>query len=103
MVDRKAKFAILSYFQKAYAQATGGETLTINKYSAQWDADALIESYEVEPLKKMIDRYFKYSDHPSWKGFCRDSQKVWEAQAIEALDQAERKISKQRVKEWLKD
>jgi len=103
MVDRKAKFAILSYFQKGYSSSTGGETLTINKYSAQWDADALIESYGVDSLKKMIDRYFQYSDHPSWKGFCRDAQKVWDGLLIEALDQDERTIIKQKVKEWLND
>lgn len=103
MADRKAKFAILSYFQKGYSKATGGETLVMNKYSAQWDADALIDSYEMEPLKKMIDRYFRINDHPSWKGFCRDAQKVWEGLAIEALDEAHRKILKQRAKEWMNE
>lgn len=103
MADRKAKFAILAYFQRGYSNATGGETLVMNKYSAQWDADALIDSYEMEPLKKMIDRYFKISDSPSWKGFCRDAQKVWEGQAIEALDEANRKILKERAKEWMNE
>ncbi len=103
MTDRKARFVILSYFQKKYSEATGGETLTINKYSAQWDADALLDSYEMVPLKQMIDRYFTTSDHPSWKGFCRDAQKIWEIQAIESLDLAHRNLLKKRAKEWMND
>lgn len=103
MADRKMKFAILSYFQKGYSKATGGETTTINKYSAQWDADALIESYGVDDLKKLIDHYFEVSAYPSWKGFCRDAQKVWDGLIMEALDRDERTLIKQRAKEWMNE
>lgn len=103
MADRKIKFAILSYFQKGYVNATGGETFVMNKYAAQWDADALIDSYGVDTLKKMIDRYFVVSVTPSWKGFCRDAQKVWESLMTEALDQQERKVMKARFQEWMND
>ncbi len=103
MVDRKVKFAILSYFQKQYSAKTGGETLTINKYSAQWDADALVESYGADTLKRMIDRYFQLRDHPSWKGFCRDAGKVLDGMSAEAADLSERRIIKQKVKEWMND
>lgn len=102
MTNRKDKFAIISYFQKKYQEITGGK-LVINKYTAQWDADALIESYEMQPLKQMIDRYFALSEHPSWKGFCKDAQKIWEVQAIESLDIAHRNILKQRAKEWMNE
>lgn len=103
MADRKMKFAILSYFQKGYSKATGGETCTINKYSAQWDADALIDSYTVDTLKCMIDRYFELSAHPSWKGFCRDAQKVWEGLIYEQLDRDERTLIKKRAREWMNE
>lgn len=103
MADRKMKFAILSYFQKEYGKATGGRTVTINKYSAQWDADALIESYGVDDLKKLIDRYLELSPSPSWKGFCRDAQKVWEGLIMEALDRDERATIKRRAKEWMNE
>lgn len=103
MTDRKMKFAILSYFQKGYSQATGGETLVMNKYSAQWDADALIESYGVDPLKKMIDRYFAVSDHPSWKGFCRDAQKVLDNMVAEEQDLTDRELVKRRARAWMNE
>ncbi len=102
MAERKAKFAILSYFQKKYSAFTGGETLVINKYSAQWDADALLESYGSD-LNHLIDRYFTVSDHPSWKGFCRDAQKIYDSLAAEESDKVERQNMKKRFKEWISD
>jgi len=101
VTDRKIKFAILSYFQKGYSKATGGETLVMNKYAAQWDADALIESYGAEPLKNIIDCYFKVSDNPSWKGFCRDANRVYEAMVAEEQDRRWRSIMKQQLRAWL--
>lgn len=103
MVDRKVKFSILSYFQRGYSKATGGETLVMNKYSAQWDADALIESYGSDKLKEMIDYYFLVSEHPSWKGFCRDAQKVHESMFAEEQDRRWREIMKSRTREWLNE
>ncbi len=102
MADRKVKFAFLSFFAKRYKEVTG-QKLVINKYAAQWDADALLESYPEPALKDMANRYFVLSDHPSWKGFCRDAQKVWEGMLTENIDQEERKLIKQKLKEWLND
>lgn len=103
MADRKAKFAILSYFQKGYSKVTGGETLVMNKYSAQWDADALLESYDVDTLKAMIDRYLTLVDHPSWKGFCRDAERVREGMVLDEQDKRWREIMKEQLKVWMND
>ena len=102
MVDRKIKFSILSYFQKRYKEKTGRPVM-INKYAAQWDADALVESYGADDIKAMIDRYLQFSSNPSWKGFCRDSHKVFDAIAIEAMDREERSLIKKKVGEWLNE
>lgn len=102
MTDRKAKFGIISYFQKSY-HARYGRGIVINKYAAQWDADALIDSYGVEPLKQMIDRYIALGESPTWKGFCNSAQKIWEAQAIEALDKAHRDLMKENARRWMSE
>lgn len=80
-----------------------GQKLVINKYAAQWDADALLESYPEPVLKDMVNRYFSLSDHPSWKGFCRDAQKIYEAMHVEEQDVRWRNIMKQRAKEWMNE
>lgn len=100
MVDRKVKFAFLSFFAKRY-QEVMGQKLVINKYAAQWDADALLESYSEPVLKDMTNRYFSLSDHPSWKGFCRDAQKVFDGMETESADLTERAIMKLKTKEWM--
>lgn len=98
MSDRKARFGVLSRFAKGYQEKTG-EKLVFNKYSGQWDADALLESYGND-VNEMIDRYFALSEHPSWKGFCRDAQKIWDGLKIEQEDLAARAKMKARFKEW---
>ena len=102
MADRKIKFAFLSFFSKRY-QEVMGQKLVINKYAAQWDADALLESYPEPVLKDMVNRYFSLSDHPSWKGFCRDAQKVLDGMTAEDNDLSERALIKKRAKEWMND
>lgn len=102
MADRKVKFAFLSFFSKRY-QEVMGQKLVMNKYATQWDADALLESYSEPLLKDMVNRYFALSDHPSWKGFCRDAQKLWEGMINEQLDRDERTLIKKRAKEWMNE
>ena len=103
MTDRKVKFEILAYFQRQSSKYTGGETLMLNKYTAQWDADALIQSFGQQMTRQLIDRYFLYADHPSWKGFARDAQKIYESMVIEWEDEQSRSVMKKRVKEWMND
>lgn len=103
MSDRKDKFAVLSYFQKRYKDTLNGQNLVINKYTAQWDADALIDSYGIQMTKQLIDRYFSLSEHPSWKGFARDAQKIYNAMVVEWEDEQSRKLMRQKVRTWMND
>lgn len=102
MADRKVKFAFLSFFSKRY-QEVMGQKLVMNKYATQWDADALLESYPEPLLKDMVNRYFALSDHPSWRGFCRDAQKILDGMQIEDADLSERALIKKRAREWMND
>lgn len=100
MADRKQKFGLLSYFTTQYAKYTGRK-VTINKYAGQWDADALIDSYGYEECRLMVDRYLSLSSSPSWKGFARDAQKVWDGMQEEEADSKNRSLIKKRFKEWI--
>jgi hypothetical protein len=100
MADRKARFALLGNFTKKYKQQTGRD-LVINKYAAQWDADALVDSYPKETLDALVARYFVVSDSPSWKAFARDAQKIFDSMTREQEDVAYRKVMRQKVKEWM--
>lgn len=102
VAHRKEKFAIISYFQKKYKERLG-KGLVVNKYQAQWDADALIGSYGVELLKDMIDRYFLLSSYPTWRNFCRDAQKVYEGMLDEQADLKHRHYIKMKMKSWLEE
>ena len=100
MADRKAKFALISYFQKLYLR-DAGKRLVINKYIAQWDADALIDSYGKETATKLVDRYFSLSDNPSWRSFARDAQKLYDGMVAEEEDKAARATMRRKFNDWI--
>lgn len=102
MADRKARFVLLSYFGKVY-KAKLGHSPSLNKYAAQWDADALLESYDLDLAKSLVDRYIEVSTSPSWKGFARDAQKVLDSLIAERDDIESRKLMKSRMEAWLRD
>lgn len=102
MADRKAKFALLSFFGSEYLKKTGNK-LIINKYSAAWDADALIESFGFDECKILITRYFDVSVNPSWKGFAKSADRVYTGLIDEQHDKASRQQIKRQAIEWMKN
>ena len=100
MADRKQRFGLVTYFEKVQQRVTGSKT-TINRYSGQWDADAILESYGYDKSKELIDRYFKIATSPSWKRFAYDVEKVYDGMREEIEDKKQREVMRQRAKEWL--
>jgi CTP:phosphocholine cytidylyltransferase-like protein len=100
MAERKARLGVISYFKKIQ-KLTTGRSETINIYSAQWAADALVESYTYDGTKALVDRYFKVSQSPSWKTFVYNSEKIYDEFVAEKEDREKRLIMKQRVAAWL--
>ena len=102
MAERKARLGVVSYFKKVQ-KLTTGKAETINVYSAQWAADALVESYSYEGTKSLVDRYFQVSQSPNWKSFVYNSEKIYNEFVAEKADREERLIMKQRVAAWLNE
>ena len=101
MADRKMRFALVVYFEKSQTKITGRK-VPINRYSGQWDADAILESYGMDTSKALVDRYFKISSAPTWKRFVNSADKVYTDLRVETEDKRQRKIMKEKMKEWLK-
>ena len=102
MAERRQRFGLVSYFERGYMNATG-EKLVINRYSGQWDADALIESYGYADCKSLVDRYFSITDGPSWKRFVSKADKIYHGAIEEKEDLEQRRIMKQRAAAWMNE
>lgn len=102
MADRKERFGLVSYFEKMEQKYTGRKT-TINRYSGQWDADAIVESYGLSLAKELVNRYLKVAVNPTWKRFVNNADRVYDEMEQEKRDREQRKIMRARVEEWLKE
>jgi hypothetical protein len=100
VAKRTHRFALVVYFEKIQKQTTGSET-PINLYSGQWDADAILESYGMDTSKALVDRYFKISSAPTWKRFVNTADKVLADLKAETEDKRQRRLMKDKMKEWL--
>ncbi len=101
MADRKERFALVAYFEKMEQRYTGTKTV-INRYSGQWDADAIIESYGLAEAKELVNRYLKVSQGPTWKRFVNNADRVYYEMLAENQDKADRKKMRELAKEWMK-
>lgn len=100
MADRKDKFVLISYFQKLYLRSQG-KPLVVNKYLAQWDADALIDSYGKQTAMRLVDRYFDLTDSPAWRSFARNAQKLYDGMIEEEEDKKARAQMRRKFNDWI--
>ena len=99
MAERKHRFALLSYFEKVEGKIKKTKT-PINRYSGQWAADAIIETYGFKKSKELVDRYFQVSAYPSWKGFANNAERVYSEWETEKEDKRQRLLMKERMRDW---
>lgn len=102
MADRKQRFGLVAYFEKVQ-KTKYGTKVAINRYSGQWDADAILESYGIDDAKKLVDRYFEIAVDPSWKRFVNTAEKVYAEWTAENEDKRQRKIMRDRMEAWLRE
>ena len=104
-VEATAAFALLSYYAKAYSLKYGKEP-TINKYKEKWAAASILDDYDVETAKNVIDYYFKLSKdgHPlNWllNNFEDVLQSYTSALKDEKIREERRKETARLRQEWL--
>lgn len=97
VADRKARFALVSYFEKVC------KSKPVNRYSAQWDADALLQSYGDQVCRQLIDRYANLAVAPTWTNFAKNADRLYNGMLEQKADLENRKKIKQRMKEWLSE
>jgi len=102
MADKKQRFALISKFEKN-ARQKGVILQPINKYSQQWAADAMIESYGYDECLDIIDYYFAVSASPDWSWFAYNSERLVQSRHIEKEDRELRARLRQGAKKWLED
>ena len=100
MADRKDRFVLISYFEKLYREKFGEKTV-INKYSEQWAADALIESFGREECERAIRYYFHVNQSPSWKSYANNVHKLLQSIEAQNQDKNYREDMKKKARDWL--
>lgn len=99
MADRKNRHALISYFEKVSKEH--GISVNINRYTEQWTADSLLESYDVQTLKDMIEYLFQVNKNPTWTVYARSIDDLIKSKASRDADNAFRKEMRVKAKEWL--
>lgn len=102
MADKKQRFAIISKFEKL-AKDRGISISPINKYSQQWAADAMIESYGYDRSMEILDYYFSVSASPDWGWLAYNSEKLVQSKSLEEEDRILRAKLRQGAKKWLEN
>lgn len=102
MADKKQRFAIISKFEKL-ARQKGFSIQPINKYSQQWAADAMIESYGYEQSLEIVDYYFSVSASPDWSWLAYNSERLVQSKVSEEEDRMLRARLREGAKKWLEN
>jgi hypothetical protein len=102
VADRKQKFALISKFEQ-YCKKNNLLREPINKYSEQWAADALIESFKYEDILLAMDYYFKINGSPTWKGFANNVDRLLRSIRLQEEDDQLRAEMRMKAKEWASD
>jgi predicted AAA+ superfamily ATPase len=100
MADKKERFALLSLFKKRYAESGRGNP-NINTFAQQWAADAIIDEIGNPEARELVDYYFKINSNPSWTWFTYNWEKLIESRDANDEDLRQRKIMRDKAKEWL--
>jgi len=100
VAERKEKFALISRFEKKCKMDNISNTV-INKYSEQWAADALLESFSTEELNSVMDYYFSINRQPTWRGFANNADRLLQSMRLQEEDRKFREQMREKAKEWL--
>ena len=95
------KHALIGEFKKRLKQK--GLDDSINIYTEQYAAKALIDSYTYEGCYKLMEHYFNVSLTPSWLWFKNNADKIDRAIKAKEEDKRVRAILKEQAKDWLRD
>jgi hypothetical protein len=96
----QVKHKFLSEFEKRLKQK--GLDHKLNRYTEQYAAQALIDSYTVDECYKLMNYYFEVSLTPSWLWFKNNADKIYKAKNLRDEDSRVRMILRQQAKDWLK-
>ena len=99
MADKKLRFALLDQFKKRLQIIDKSQS--INSYSQQWAADALIDSYGYDNCIDVMDYYFMVSASPDWTWFSYNYEKILNAKNLEDEDMHIRAKLRLGAKRWL--
>jgi hypothetical protein len=102
VADRKNKFALITKFEQ-HCKINNLSRLPINKYSEQWAADALLESFKYEDIISAMEYYFKINGSPTWKGFANNVDRLLQSIRMQEEDDKFRAEMRIKAKEWARD
>jgi hypothetical protein len=102
MADRTQRFALLSKYDKYY-QLRYKEKPIYNKWSEQWAADALVDSYGMEYCFDLLQYYFDVASKPDWKYFSNYAQEIITSRKLKEQDDKERAERRKLAREWLNE
>jgi hypothetical protein len=102
MADRTQRFALLSRYDK-YHQLKYKEKPVYNKWSEQWAADALVESYGLDACLDLLEYYFDTARSPDWKYFSNYAQDIITAKKQKEQDDKERAERREMARSWLNE
>lgn len=102
MTDRNKRFALLSAFDKFYKERYG-QAPSYNKWSEQWAADAIIQSYGYDGAISLLEHYCKIAQNLDWKYFSNHAEEIRIKIESYERDLKERAERRERAKEWLSE
>jgi hypothetical protein len=102
MADRGQRFALLSRYDQHY-KFRYNVVPQYNKWSEQWAADALIESYGKDLCYELLQYYFDVAANPDWKYFSNNIDKIIDGKQDYEKDIEERAERRKMAKAWLNE
>lgn len=102
MTDRNKRFALLSTFDK-YFKDKYGQPPSYNKWSEQWAADALIDSYGYDGAMELLQYYCSVAQKLDWKYFSNHAQDIKDKKETYQRDLKERAERRAQARKWLSE
>jgi hypothetical protein len=102
VADRAKRYALLSRYDQLY-KSKFGNVPTYNKWSEQWAADALVDSYGLDFCYDLLSYYFDVAQNPDWKYFSNYAQEISNGRARSLEDMQERKQRRELARKWLSE
>jgi len=102
MTDKNKRFALLSVFDKAYSYKYG-QPPVYNKWSEQWAADAIIQSYGYEQSVELLEYYCEVAHKIDWKYFSNHAEDIRQKMESTRKDLRDRAERRAQAKRWLSE